>query len=172
MKNLFNQDFKDLINLFNEHEVDVFSFGRPPSGLNLRVELTGLNFEDVYDQCEITRVDDLDVRLIDLDNLKAAKSATGRRVDLVDLTHLEQEHLNTSQSEYLITDIEKFDKTAFAKKSFKEADNHRAYWMSRTPTERVVAAYRLSLRAHGIDPDGPHPKIDLTIFSTRKHQVR
>jgi hypothetical protein len=69
-------------------------------------------------------------------------------------------------------DIEKFDKTAFAKKSFEEADNNVAYWRSRTDTERIVAAYRLSLRAYGYDPDGPHPKIDLNIFSTRKHAVR
>ncbi len=66
----------------------------------------------------------------------------------------------------------RFDKTAYAEKTYEEADNTVAYWMSRTPTERVVAAYHLSLRAYGIDPNGPHPKIDLTIFSTRKHAVK
>ena len=152
MKNLFNQDFKELISLFNEYEVeyilvggyavilhgysrttgdidlwlnrttenyqkffqagqkfglpmtqinletfindtdtDVFSFGRPPSGLDIMLDVKGLNFSQVFGQCEMRQVDGIQVRLIHIDNLKTAKRAAGRPRDLVDLSQLEQE---------------------------------------------------------------------------------
>ena len=62
----------------------------------------------------------------------------------------------------------RFDKTAYAEKTFEEADNTVAYWRSKTPTERIIAGYHLSLRAYGIDPNGPHPKIDKTLYRERK----
>ncbi len=62
--------------------------------------------------------------------------------------------------------MDRLDKTVFKKQSFKEADRNRAYWMSKTPIERLVAAHRLSLRAYGYDPDNP-PKMDKSFFSRR-----
>ena len=47
---------------------------------------------------------------------------------------------------------EKLDKSYFKKQSFKQADNNVAYWRSKTPAERLEAAYILSLRAYGYDP--------------------
>jgi len=64
----------------------------------------------------------------------------------------------------------RFDKSVYAEKTFKEADNSVAYWRTRPMWERLQAGYHLSLRAYGYDPNGPDPKIDLTIFSTRKHK--
>ena len=152
MKNLFNQDFKELIQLLNKHsveyilvggyavilhgyirttgdldiwlnrteenyaqfslagnefglpmqhidretflydkETDVFSFGRPPSGLDIMLDVKGLVFDEVFDQCEMRQVDDLEVRLIHINSLKIAKKAAGRPRDISDLEHLEQE---------------------------------------------------------------------------------
>jgi len=61
---------------------------------------------------------------------------------------------------------EKLDKSYFKKQSFKQADNNVAYWRSKTPEERLEAAYVLSLRAYGYDPANP-PKLDKKAFSKR-----
>ena len=63
--------------------------------------------------------------------------------------------------------MDRLDKSSFKKQSFKEADSNRAYWMSKTPMERLIAAYHLSLRAYGYDPDNP-PPMDKTYFTRRK----
>jgi len=62
--------------------------------------------------------------------------------------------------------MERLDKSAFKKQTFEEADRNRAYWMSKTPMERLIAAHRLSLRAYGYDPDNP-PRMDKTFFKKR-----
>lgn len=58
------------------------------------------------------------------------------------------------------------DKTAFKKQSLKDADNNVKYWRSKTSSERLIAAYNLSLRAYGYDPAYP-PKMDKTFFVRR-----
>lgn len=63
--------------------------------------------------------------------------------------------------------MDRLDKTVFKKQTFKEADRNRAYWMSKTSMERLIAAHRLSLRAYGYDPDYP-PRMDKTYFTRRK----
>ena len=65
--------------------------------------------------------------------------------------------------------MERLDKSAFKKHSFREADRNRAYWMSKTPMERLIAAHRLSLRAYGYDPDHP-PRMDKNHFSRRTRE--
>ncbi len=60
----------------------------------------------------------------------------------------------------------RLDKSYFKKQTFEEADNNVSFWRSRTPEERLEAAYILSLRAYGYDPDNP-PKMDKTIFKRR-----
>ncbi|MFT6337123.1 MAG: hypothetical protein ACI86M_001811 [Saprospiraceae bacterium] len=62
----------------------------------------------------------------------------------------------------------KFDKTVYAEKTFKEADNTVSYWRTRPMWERLQAGYHLSLRAYGYDPEGPDPKLDVSIFEIRR----
>lgn len=64
---------------------------------------------------------------------------------------------------------EKLDKTVFKKQSVKEADSNVKYWRSKTMGERLEAAYILSLRAYGCDPNNP-PKMDKTCFSSRSRK--
>lgn len=61
----------------------------------------------------------------------------------------------------------RFDKTSYAEKSFEEADKNVAYWRSRPWWERLQAGYHMSLRAYGYDPEGPEPKIDVSIMEIR-----
>lgn len=62
--------------------------------------------------------------------------------------------------------METLDKTYFIKQSTVQAQHNRSYWLSKTPTERLIAAYRLSLRAYGYDPDNP-PAMEKDLFSKR-----
>ncbi len=45
------------------------------------------------------------------------------------------------------------DKTVFKAQSFEEADNDRAYWLLKTASERLQAAWYLSCVAFGLDPN-------------------
>ena len=62
----------------------------------------------------------------------------------------------------------RLDKSKFRKGSVEYIDDTRAYWLSKSPTERLQAAYFLILRTYGYSPDNP-PRMDKTIFSMRKH---
>jgi hypothetical protein len=62
----------------------------------------------------------------------------------------------------------KLDRTQFKIQTFEEADNTREYWLSKTPNERFAAAWYLICCAWNIDMNNP-PKLDRTVFSTRKH---
>lgn len=64
---------------------------------------------------------------------------------------------------------ERLDKTAFSMRSFEEADNSVEYWLQKTPAERIHAAYVLSLRAYGYDPEN-EPRLDRTLFWMGKQQ--
>ena len=63
--------------------------------------------------------------------------------------------------------MDRLDKSYFKKQTLNEADRNKAFWLTKTPYERLVAAYRLSLRAYGYDPDNP-PRMDKTYFTKRK----
>jgi hypothetical protein len=64
----------------------------------------------------------------------------------------------------------RLDKTAFKVQTFKEADNDRAYWLSKTPAERLQAAWYLTCSAFGLDPNKEH-RMDKSIFSVRKEKI-
>jgi hypothetical protein len=51
--------------------------------------------------------------------------------------------------------------------SFKEADNYRAYWLSKSPEERFASAWYLISCACGFATNDP-PHLDKTLFSMSK----
>ena len=63
---------------------------------------------------------------------------------------------------------EKLDKTTYCRQSLKSADNNTAYWLSRSMPERLQAAYMLSLRVYGYDPEHP-PAMDKRFIKKRRH---
>jgi len=63
--------------------------------------------------------------------------------------------------------MDKLDKTIFVKQSHKEANDNKKFWLAKSVNERLVAAYRLSLRAYNLDPDIEH-KMDKTFFTIKK----
>jgi hypothetical protein len=63
----------------------------------------------------------------------------------------------------------RLDRTAFRAVTFEEAEQTQAYWLTKTPAERFRAAMYLNSIAYNFDINNP-PKMDKTVFSTRKHE--
>ncbi|HHH49393.1 MAG TPA: hypothetical protein ENK52_00255 [Saprospiraceae bacterium] len=62
----------------------------------------------------------------------------------------------------------KLDRTAFKIQSFQQADNNRSYWLSKTPLERLAAAWYLSCSAYNVNQE--QIKMDRTAFKMRKRK--
>lgn len=60
----------------------------------------------------------------------------------------------------------RLDKTAFSSQSYQEADDHTSFWKTKTPGERLEAAFRLINQIYGTTNQTP---LDRTVFSMRKH---
>jgi len=71
--------------------IDVFSFGRPPNGLDIMLEVKGLEFDECFEDSSMYETDGIEIRLIHYNHLIAAKKAAGRPKDLVDIIYLEEE---------------------------------------------------------------------------------
>jgi hypothetical protein len=75
-------------NFLKNHELNVFTFGRPPSSIDIMTDVKGLNFDETFKASEIVDVENLKVRVIHLNQLLNAKKASGRHKDLDDIDHL------------------------------------------------------------------------------------
>ncbi len=75
-------------NFLKNPEVNAFTFGRPPSSIDIMTDVKGLNFEETFKTSSIIEVEDLKVRLIHRDQLLQAKRASGRYKDLDDIENL------------------------------------------------------------------------------------
>lgn len=68
--------------------MDVFTFGRQPVAIDIITTLKGGDFADSFDRAPEMDVDGLRVRVINRQDLIAAKRAAGRNRDLNDIEHL------------------------------------------------------------------------------------
>ena len=73
--------------LQTEH-YDVFSFGRPPVQIEILTKVKGLEFEDAWSRASFSNLDGINVRILDIRDLKSAKKAAGRAKDQADLENL------------------------------------------------------------------------------------
>ncbi|MFI5157320.1 MAG: DUF6036 family nucleotidyltransferase [Sphingobacteriales bacterium] len=80
-------------NFLQNPKLDVFTFGRPPSSIDLMTDVKGMDFNECYKNAIFFEEDGLQIRTIHFNNLIAAKKASGRHKDLDDL-----ENLNKSDS--------------------------------------------------------------------------
>jgi hypothetical protein len=62
----------------------------------------------------------------------------------------------------------RLDRNAFKIQSFGEAENTRAYWLTKTSDERLASAWYLICSAWNVDPKNP-PRLDRNSFSMRKN---
>ncbi len=75
-------------NFLTHPEWEVFTFGTPPSSIDLMIKVKGLNFDECYDNAVFFEEDGLFIRTIHLNNLINAKKASERSKDLNDLENL------------------------------------------------------------------------------------
>ena len=74
---------------FLEHPSwDVFTYGIPPSAIDLMVKVKGIDFESCFNTSVFFEEDGLYIRTLNLNNLLEAKSASGRPKDLDDIENL------------------------------------------------------------------------------------
>ena len=66
----------------------IIQLGYPPNRIDLMTSPKGIDFEACYATREKIEIEGLDIDLIDLENLKKNKKATGRHQDLADLENL------------------------------------------------------------------------------------
>lgn len=72
----------------NAAYLDVFTFGRPPVCIEIVTAVDGLTFDHAFKRSEWIELSNVNVRIIDIDDLKATKQATNRPKDQDDLNHL------------------------------------------------------------------------------------
>lgn len=66
----------------------VIRMGMPPIRIEIITGISGVDFNECYQRKVIDVIDNVKVNIIDLDNLKINKKASGRLKDLDDLEHL------------------------------------------------------------------------------------
>lgn len=64
----------------------------------------------------------------------------------------------------------KLDRNAFSMGSSKVSEPAIKYWKSKSPEERLSAAFYLNSVAFNFDLSNP-PMLDRTVFSMRKHNL-
>jgi predicted nucleotidyltransferase len=69
-------------------KLDVFTFGNPPSSIDIMVAVKGLNFEECYNNAIYFEEDGLLIRTIYINDLISAKKAANRAKDINDLENL------------------------------------------------------------------------------------
>ncbi|MDO9300513.1 MAG: hypothetical protein Q7T89_03980 [Anaerolineales bacterium] len=84
----FGFDHPDLsVELFL-HENKILRMGVPPVRLEITTSISGVEFDECYQARVIDELDGVEVNLIDLENLKKNKKASGRLKDMVDFKKL------------------------------------------------------------------------------------
>jgi hypothetical protein len=68
----------------------VFQIGVPPDRIDILAGITGVRFEDAWNQRLIVSIDSLDVGVLNRHDFIRNKRATGRKKDLLDLALLEE----------------------------------------------------------------------------------
>ena len=71
-------------------EKKIVRMGVPPLRLEITTSISGVEFDECYQSRIVDELDGIEVNLIDLENLKKNKRASGRPKDLVDLKKLQQ----------------------------------------------------------------------------------
>lgn len=83
----FGMPIMEKIDFLNA-KIEVFSYGRPPLGIDILTTCKGLNFEVTLSESKFIEVEGLSINLISYQHLIEAKKAAGRYKDLNDLEHL------------------------------------------------------------------------------------
>jgi hypothetical protein len=75
-------------NFLNHPNWDVFTFGLPPSAIDIMISLKGLGFEECFQRASYFKDEGLSIRTLHISDLIEAKKSSGRSKDLNDLENL------------------------------------------------------------------------------------
>ncbi len=70
---------------------NVIQLGYPPNRIDILTQATGVDFQECYLRRLQIEIDGVMINIIDIENLKKNKRATGRLQDLADMEKLEEE---------------------------------------------------------------------------------
>ena len=84
----FGFDHPDLSAELFLHENKILRMGVPPVRLEITTSISGVEFDECYQARVVDELDGVEVNLIDLENLKKNKKASGRLKDMVDFKKL------------------------------------------------------------------------------------
>ncbi len=68
----------------------IIRMGFPPMRLEITTSISGVEFDECYQTRVVDKIDGVEVNLIDLENLKRNKMASGRTKDMADVEKLGQ----------------------------------------------------------------------------------
>ena len=75
-------------NFLNNDDVDVFSFGVPPVCIDIMTSARVLKFEEAYKNSTVHQIDNLEIRVVHINDLIRQKKAVNRPKDINDIQHL------------------------------------------------------------------------------------
>jgi predicted nucleotidyltransferase len=75
-------------NFLHHPEWDVFTYGKPPSSIDIMTNVKGMSFEECFSKAVFFEEDGLEIRTIHINNLISAKKASGRAKDQQDIENL------------------------------------------------------------------------------------
>lgn len=84
----FGFDTKDLSTEIFTREKSIVRMGIEPMKIEIANFISGVEFDECFEQKNIGKIDDLEINLISLKHLKINKKASGRFKDLNDLENL------------------------------------------------------------------------------------
>lgn len=85
---VFGFDHPDLSAELFLQENKIIRMGMPPVRLEITTSISGVEFDECYQARVVDELDGVEVNLIDLENLKKNKKASGRSKDIADLEKL------------------------------------------------------------------------------------
>ncbi|HZV69340.1 MAG TPA: hypothetical protein VFG10_07345 [Saprospiraceae bacterium] len=77
-----------LENFLASEKFEVFRFGRKPVAIDVMIKMADFNFSDCYNRAEIFEDHGLNIPVVHIQDLIAAKKIAGRAKDLYDIQHL------------------------------------------------------------------------------------
>jgi hypothetical protein len=88
--NLFHLSTFDMTenNFIHNKSLNIFSFGRAPVSIEILKEISGITFEEVYANCLSVTFEGLNMKIINLSDLRKTKAASKRPKDRNDLENL------------------------------------------------------------------------------------
>lgn len=84
----FGFDHPDLKTELFLQEKKIIRMGHPPMRLEITTSISGIEFDECYQTRIVDELDGVEVNVIDLENLKRNKKASGRTKDIADIEKL------------------------------------------------------------------------------------